>query len=287
MKFGIYSVSTPEYGIRETASLIKELGYDAVEWRVAEAPPEKKPDDYEFDRRYWSYNLSTIDIKKIDAEAAEIGRICSEAGIDICSLTTSLGAWDMEDIERVMKAANIMNVKNIRVCAPSFDEKENYRTLFERTVKQVKIIERLAEKYCVRANFEMHMWNIIPSASAAFRLVQGFNPEHIGVIYDPGNMVYEGFENYKLGIDLLGEYLAHVHIKNGKWELSETTQDGVEIWKPTWSPFKKGFADIKKFIRNLQDVGYKGYVSVEDFSNTEDTYSKLKNNIEFLRSISS
>ena len=31
MKFGVFSVSMPEYGIEESVRLLKELGYDGVE----------------------------------------------------------------------------------------------------------------------------------------------------------------------------------------------------------------------------------------------------------------
>ena len=46
MKFGVFSVSMPEYGIEESVRLLKELGYDGVEWRVADMPdndPENGP----------------------------------------------------------------------------------------------------------------------------------------------------------------------------------------------------------------------------------------------------
>ena len=32
MKFGVFSVSMPEYGIEESVRLLKELGYDGVEF---------------------------------------------------------------------------------------------------------------------------------------------------------------------------------------------------------------------------------------------------------------
>ncbi|MNH42928.1 hypothetical protein D3C79_1047240 [compost metagenome] len=67
----------------------------------------------------------------------------------------------------------------------------------------------------------MHFGNIAPSASLARQLVDGFDAKHIGVIYDPGNMVYEGFEQYKLGLEVLGEYLGHVHVKNAIWSRTD------------------------------------------------------------------
>ncbi len=286
MKFAVFSVSMPEYDVKETIRVLKELGYDGVEWRVTNPPPEKKPDNYTYERRYWTYNLSTVDVNKIDTIAPEVKRMCDDAGIEICALATYLSIWDVEKAENVMKAAKSMKCRNIRINVPNYDETENYNTLFARTLEQTKVIEKLAEKYDVRVLFETHMGNIIPSASAAYRLVSNFNPKYIGVIYDVGNMVYEGFENYRLALELLGEYLAHVHIKNSLWKIVRTTDDGVTVWEPDFAPFKEGIADIKKFIKVLKDVGYNGYVSVEDFSSQQDTYSKLKSNIEFLRSIS-
>lgn len=283
MKFSVFTVSTPEYGLEDTLKLLKEIGYNGVEWRVTSPPPDQKPDNYTFEGRYWSYNLSTIDINKVIESAEEVKGLCKKYNIEICSLTTYLRPADVWDIDKVLKAANIMGCRNIRVMPPNYNEKENYRVLFDRTVNQVKVLEELASRYGVRINFETHMGNMIPSASAAYRFVSNFNPDHIGIIYDPGNMVYEGFENYRMGIELLGEYLAHVHLKNAVWKLNRVTEDGIDIWKPEPAPCKKGFADLKKLIGVLQDAGYNGYVSVEDFSNEKDTYTKLKENLEFLR----
>ena len=36
----------------------------------------------------------------------------------------------------------------------------------------------------------------------------------LGIIHDVGNMVYEGYERYEMGLSILGPYLAHVHVKS-------------------------------------------------------------------------
>lgn len=59
------------------------------------------------------------------------------------------------------------------------------------------------------------MDTLISSPSAAYRALEGFDPAHIGLIFDPGNMVNEGFEDYQKSFELLGDYIAHIHIKNG------------------------------------------------------------------------
>lgn len=74
MKFGVFSVSMPEYGIEESVRLLKELGYDGVEWRVAEMP-EKEPENVPFALRYWACNKSTLELRSIEAEAQGQGPV--------------------------------------------------------------------------------------------------------------------------------------------------------------------------------------------------------------------
>lgn len=286
MKIGVFSVSMPDYGIEETVKILHELGYDGVEWRVGEPAPERKPYNYTYENRYWTYNKSTLDIARITEIAGDVKKICDGYGIEIYSLTTYLTPWDTDRIERVMKAAVIIGCGNIRVFTPNYDGTENYRVLFDRVAEQTKVIEKMAGDYNVKVCYEIHMRNIIPSASAAYRLVSDFDPKYIGVIFDPGNMVHEGFENYRLGIELLGDYLAYVHIKNAKWEMTGKDGHGSDIWEPRWTPLKKGYADLKKLCGDLRAAGYNGFLSVEDFSNEQETYEKLKSNLEYLRAIS-
>ncbi|POP36226.1 sugar phosphate isomerase/epimerase, partial [Blautia producta] len=42
MKTGVFTVSMPEYSPKEAVRILKELGYDGVEWRVAPLPDKKK-----------------------------------------------------------------------------------------------------------------------------------------------------------------------------------------------------------------------------------------------------
>lgn len=285
MKFGVFSVSMPEYGIEGTAKVLKDLGYDGVEFRVSTPAPKERPQDYTFERRYWSFNHSTLDVENIGEDAIKARKICDHYGLEIYSLTSYLKPAQAEQAQKVIKAAASIGCPNVRIFPPNYDERENYRTLFSRTVDELKVIERLAAKYHVRVNLEIHMGNIIPSPSAAYRLISNFDPEHMGIIFDPGNMVHEGFENYKLGLELLGGYLAYVHVKNAVWEKKEISEKGSEVYKPRWAPLRNGYADLEKLMAVLRELGYDGYISVEDFSNEEDTLTKLKNNLSYLKKL--
>lgn len=283
MKFSVFTVSMPEYDIPGAVKVIKELGYDGVEWRVGAPPPKEKPANYTYENRYWCYNSCTIGIEDINDTIGNVKKLCDDEGIEISSLTGWYNPLQIDKIEPIMKAASSIGCRNIRVVAPDYNGSINYNQLFSSTVNQVKAIEKLARVYNVRANFEIHMNNMIPSASAAYRLVSEFDPKFIGVIFDPGNMVFEGYENYNLGLDLLWEYLAHVHIKNAVWTMDKANEDGRYLWKCDWAPLERGCADIGKLLEQLKIRNYEGYVSIEDFSNEDETYMKLKKANIFIR----
>ena len=285
MKLSIYSASMPEYGLEETVHLVKEMGADGVEWRVSRPCPAEKPADYVHEGRYWVYNQSTVDKFKADALAPGLKKLADDAGLETVSLTSDTMLWEMEDAERVIKAAQIIGCPMVRICPPHYNGTKNYRVLYDEAVAQSKEIEKLAAKYDVRVCYETHMGNIIPSASAAYRFVQGSNPAHIGIIYDPGNMVFEGFEQHKLGLELLGEYLALVHIKNALWTQKDMAEDGSAVWVPAMSPMKKGFVSIRQLLLTLRELGYTGFLSIEDFTNEEDTITKLSGGLAYLRDI--
>lgn len=284
MKIGVFTVSMPEYSPQEAVKVLRELGYDGVEWRVAQTG-EEGSENVPFEQRYWHGNKCTLDIEKIEYEAENIKRLCEEADISVLSLTTYLKPDETGRIEMVLKAARAIGCGQIRVFTPEYDETENYEEVFAETVEHIKTLEGLARKYDTKIVFEIHMDNIMASASAAKRMLSGFDPRYVGVIFDPGNMVFEGFENYKKCFEMLGDYIAHVHIKNGKIEPAGEDAEGVAQWKRTWTPLRKGSADLKKLIGVMREMNYKGNISVEDFSNEEDTYGKLKHNLEYLREL--
>ncbi|MBO3803650.1 MAG: sugar phosphate isomerase/epimerase [Candidatus Brockarchaeota archaeon] len=274
MKFSVFTVMMPEYSPEETASILGKMGFDGVEWRVekfAERRGEKAS--------YWGYNRSTLDLGSIFEKAPEVKSLADRNGLEVCCLATYLGVDQQREIAKVAKAASIMECPCIRVGAPRYDGTVDYNRLYAETVRNVKEVEGIAKENGVAALLEIHMGNIMPSAGLAHRIVSNFDPEHVGVIYDPGNMVYEGYEQWKMGMELLGKYLRHVHVKNSAW-----LKDSRGKWKAESAKLDEGIVDWEQVMSNLRAVGYRGYLSLEDFSE-QDTASKLKMDLEYLRKI--
>ena len=84
--------------------------------------------------------------------------------------------------------------------------------------------------------------------------------------------------------EILGPYLAHVHIKNAAWQRM-TLPDGSTRWQADWTPISDGQVTFYDLFKALRSVNYNGYLSFEDFSNIWPSEEKLARNIAYLKAI--
>jgi len=258
MKIACYSLILGKgYTIPAAVEVLCRLGYDGVEWRVR--------DDFH------------LPLAHIEEKATEVKALCEKAGLEIPALSTYLLLGETETIAAALRAAAKMGCALIRVIAPDYDGSLPYPSLFDQARRDLAQLEPLCRQTKVKAAVELHMGNITPSASAALRLLEGFSPDSIGVIFDPGNMVCEGMENWKMGIQILGPYLAHVHVKNGGWFYSE--EGG---WRFDWAPMKEGIVDWRRVVAALAESGYQGWLAMEDFADIP-VEQRLEEDLTLLR----
>ncbi|MDI7278026.1 MAG: sugar phosphate isomerase/epimerase family protein [Anaerolineae bacterium] len=281
MRISVFTVCMPEYSLQETVDLLGRLGYDGVEWRVQRIDPALADEPPSF----WRHNRSTVDLSTIVEEAPALRELARGAGLEVPCLATYIPCQDEESAERVMRAATMLGAPMVRLGVPRYDRTRPYPELYAEARRHLQAVSRLAAAYGVRVLVEIHMGTIIPSAGLAHRLLDGLDPELVGAIYDPGNMICEGYEAWRMGMELLGPYLAHVHVKNYAWQAGEEDAAGTQHWAPGPAPLARGMVDWGEVIADLRAVGYQGYLSLEDFDTTAGTAEKLAADIDYLRRV--
>ena len=131
---------------------------------------------------------------------------------------------------------------------------------------------------------EIHGGTIHPSASSAHRIVSHFDPTSVGVIYDPQNMVRDGFETTSLALRLLGPYVAHVHVGGHRPVALEPNPSGPPKWRWEGCPMSEGLYHYPDLMTSLKKLDYKGFISVEDFR-PGSAGDKFQDAIHYLRSL--
>lgn len=273
MKFGVFTVMLPDLTPEEAVAELAAAGYDGVEWRVTTVPEEVRSEAPSF----WRNNLCTLAPTMADARQGRA--LAEQAALAIPNLGTYIDVGDLFSVETAMRFAVTVGAPSIRVGVARTNAPGNFAALFSQTVEFLAGVEERAHISGVKALIEMHHGTIAASATAAVRLVERFDPALIGVIHDCGNMVYEGHEDYRRGLETLGPYLGHVHVKNAAYD--RPAAGGV--WRPRWAPLRDGVVDFAALFAALHAVGYDGWVVVEDFSQAYPSRAALSENLAFLR----
>jgi sugar phosphate isomerase/epimerase len=275
VKIGVFTVMLPDLTPEEAVQLIKSSGYDGVEWRITDISPEQRAEAPSF----WGNNLCTLAPTAAEAERAR--RLAESAGLEIPNLGTYIAVGDVAAVEKAMYLAQITGSPQIRVGTAKPSPGQTYAELLAVTQTFLGQVEALAHRCHIKALIEIHHKTICPSVALTQRLVSHFDPECIGVIHDAGNMAYEGFEDYGLGLELLGPYLAHVHLKNAAF----TRPKGGGVWTPCWSPLEDGVVDFRQLLSALKAVGYDGWLVFEDFSQVRPSREALGHNLAFIKNL--
>jgi sugar phosphate isomerase/epimerase len=244
-----------------------------VEWRVKDGPIDRNQAP-----AFWANNYCTLPLSDEGGQRAKAA--AEAAGLAIPGLGTYIDVGNVESVEKAMSFARICGARNTRVHPGGWPDPQglSFADSFERARKFLRDCEALSKQYGVRAVIEMHHRTIACSASLCRRLVEGFDPEHIGVIHDAGNGVYEGFEDYDMAFQILGPYLTHVHVKNGKY-----ADNGHGLWEATWAALDNGVVNWTNLFGALKKNHYSGWLGLEDFSGTYPTHEALPNDLKFLK----
>lgn len=268
IRYSYATVALPTLTPEEAVGHAAAAGYRGLEWKVGEAPHAAGSTAEPFLRG----NRCTLALDP--AAGARAARLCADAGLAVVGLAPYVQTGDRAALDRVLDVAVAAGAPQIRLQGPRpRPGGPGYHALFAQAVAFLDEAQARAARRGVRIAVELHQGTIFPSASLAHRAVAHFDPVTVGVIYDVGNLVVEGYEDRRIATELLGPYLHHVHLKNA----AVSPVDG-----PRWSPLDDGAVDVAEVLAHLEEIGYAGWVSLEDLSTERDPLSTLRHNAKVL-----
>lgn len=281
LKYSVTSVMLPTYDLPGTCKLLKDNGYDGLELRVryytgaADAAPG-----------CWGRHLTDVSPDNVVARADEINAVMADHGLPVVSFASNCGAHELETVKKLAAGAEALNCPRIRVGAPrGYNGTVNYWTLYDEAVRAYEQVIEVFRPRGIKAVIEIHGGTIMVSASLAHRIVSNFDASDIGVIYDPQNMVADGFETTSLALDLLGDYLAHLHVGGHSCVPGERDATGTLVWSHPRCSMADGRYYYPTLIQELVKRGYDGYISLEDFSDAEPADKKVAEAIAYMKSL--
>lgn len=207
----------------------------------------------------------------------KVARVIADAGLRLAVLNSYIPIEDESAVDALIDAAAALGVPQVRVVLPraahaAVAVQANIREgipsyysclkpheLIDRLKHSLSRLEAKARESGVKALLELHWGTVMSSFSSAYLLVCDLDTRHVGITFDPANMVVEGKEDWEYGLALIGDYIANVHVKNVVWK---QTENG---WTWEWAAIDTGMLDWPYLIFLLKQAGYQGDYAIEDF----------------------
>jgi sugar phosphate isomerase/epimerase len=272
----------PRWTLDETFDRLAGFGFDGVELRC-----RYNPEDPKAEPSFWGRHLSDVSPDNVVAKAEQVRAAARRSGVRVAALAPSVALGQDEVIEKVFKGAVAIDPDHppmIRVGAPRHDRTKPYVPQFLDARAGFGRLVEVARGYGIKILYEIHVGTVAVSCSRAIELLRDLDPNHIGAIYDIPNMLRVGLEESRMGMELLGPYLAHCHIGNGIPVSEGRDEHGAVRWKWSFAGLKEGVAGISQIVQDFKAVGYKGYLSLEDFGPGEDG-AKVRDQGAYLRQL--
>lgn len=280
MKLCCTSVMLPRWTLDETFDYLAEHGYDAVELRCRYNPQERSAEP-----SFWGRHLTDVSPDNIGEKAGQIRAAVARSDVRVAALAPSITYEQQDVVHKLFKGALAIDPDDpplIRIGAPRHERGKPYLPQFLAARAGFANLTELAREYGVKVVYEIHAGTVAVSASRALELLRDLDPNHIGAIFDVPNMIRGGIEDSRMGLELLGPYLAHCHIGNGIPVATERDADGQMQWQWTFARLREGVANVPQIVADLQAIGYLGALSLEEFGPGDDG-EKVKEDGAYLR----
>lgn len=242
----------------EVVRLVAEADYEGIEWQVRDSNAYLTPDE-------------------IEKDAEGIAALCGRHGLSLPNLVCYYPLSDTENIARTMRVAQRMGCPSLMVWHPKYQKEVGYAKLLEGARRDIEKLLPFAARYGVYLVMETFPGTIAPSPSLAYRMVEGFPPEHVKIIFEPTSMMAEGRENWRTSIDILQSYLAPIiYVKDNIWCRDES---GRWSWQSV--PLGHGMMPWDDILRALRNSGWDGWLSTVDY-HRGPVEPKIKSNNDFM-----
>lgn len=247
----------PKFSYKDVVEVAISAGYQGIELRV--------------DDRYHK------SLEELSYQGSFIKRQLSQVGLQVPVLNSYIPINDEYAVDLLLSCCQKMNVPkarvvlprscrasvsrqaNVKEIIPSYEVNQEPKELIYELKKTLKRLEAKARLSGVKLLLELHWGTVMSSFSSAYLLTDDLDPNHIGITFDPANMMIEGKEDWEFGLKLVRSHVANVHVKNVAW-----TSD-YRGWVWHWTPATHGMVNWSELISLLTQSQYSGDYAIEDF----------------------
>lgn len=263
MKFAINTNFLKEYTAEEKIQVALQAQCQGIEWGLGK--------------------LETA------AEEAKLAvKLAGDAGLEVFGFINGGKLWHKDEMLRWSEAVANTGAKTLRVSHPwfgyNYDEcvhqPETFPQLMDRALEGLAELEEMGKQFKLRYVLETHSGSCFASPMTVLAL-RKFSPEYCGFIYDVANSFMEGFIRPRGAVEMLGPYLAYMHVKN-IMPMESVDEKGKTVIKWQRRPLCKGVVDWEEVMFALKLAKFDGWMSFEE-PYSKDFAAEIREGVAFLR----
>ena len=117
----------------------------------------------------------------------------------------------------------------------------------------------------IKCILQLHHGRLVTNPSLAWYIVRNCDPRYFGIMADTGNQCHEGMDNWPQALQLLGEHLAAIGIKNAR----PTFNAEGHCLRP-WVGLEHGEVYFPDFTQTCKDTDFSGPFIFMPFYHQDD-----------------
>jgi len=244
VRFLMFSKMLQQLSVGEAGDAIARLGFDGVDLTVRDK--------------------GHILPENVAAELPPAVELLRSKGLEVGMLTTGLTSAADPHAVATFRTAAACGITRLKLGYWLYQGFGTVRASIGQVRADLQGLEALAREHGVTACIHTHSGNFLTADPAICALlVEGLDPEAIGIYVDAGHIVLEGgYGVWRQGLDLVQDRLRLVAAKSFGWYPEPNGALRRVHWKSKTLPFEKGMTDWQEFFTCLRAIPYDGYVSL-------------------------
>jgi sugar phosphate isomerase/epimerase len=196
-------------------------------------------------------------------------RILREEGVRILNIAADLPLDD----ERLYAACADAGVDLNRVMFRT--NKRNYWEAETDARRQLDAALPLCERYSVRIGVQNHCNDFVGVHELGlYNLLKDYDHRYVGAIWDAAHNALEGMAP-EAALDVVGDLLYIVNLKNAFWRLVSPPEAEVAEWKVYWTSARHGRANWARVVDKLKQMEYTGPICLTAEYSDEHAVDRL------------
>lgn len=255
LSFSVFTKLWSDWPLEVLAERVKAWGFDGIEFPLRKG-------------------------SQLAPEHAEKGLPALVRQFADCGLRVFSVASDLD--EPIFAACAAAGVPQIRIMAKV---DEDYLASEQRIKRLLESKVALCETYGVKIGVQQHHGYNVSDCTGLLRIVESFDPKHIGAIWDAAHDALAG-QQPEIGLNVIWSHLSMANFKNVFYVRTNGPEASEAQWTKHFTTGRHGIASWPRAVRHLRKRQYGGVVCLTaQYEDKANSAKYIREDLDYVRSL--